>query len=170
MFVYFLFVFSFNSKNTKKILLTSWLVIFIPLLFGVDQGWIDSTLIKFIGSCGLRILKDHHLERWMNLIKDELSLDQLGLVVDFLPPPFHLHPFLSLNGQWVKVLRLVLTNRSLIFFDPNQTQLDPWSSELFCVKDRLLLGQANNQKSIQGPSPFVLAWQVYGAWLTSHDL
>ena len=84
-----------------------------------------------------------------------INFDQLGLVAVFLPPPFHLHPFLSLNGQWVKVLRLVLTNRSLIFFDPNQTQLDPWSSELFCVKDRLLLGQANNQKSIQGPSPFV---------------
>ena len=60
--------------------------------------------------------------------------------------------------------------RGLTFFDPNQTQLDPRLSELFCVQDRLLLGQAKNLKSIQGPSPFALAWQVCGAWLTSHDL
>ena len=60
--------------------------------------------------------------------------------------------------------------KGLTFFDPNQIQLDQRSSELLCVQDRLLLGQANNQKSIQGPSPFVLAWQVYGAWITSHDL
>ena len=60
--------------------------------------------------------------------------------------------------------------RGLTFFDPNQTQLDQRSSELLCVQDRLLLGQAKNLKSIQGHSSFLLAWQVVGAWLTSHDL
>ena len=60
--------------------------------------------------------------------------------------------------------------RGLTFFDPNQIHLDQRSSELLCVKDRLLLGQAKNLKSIQGHSSFLLAWQVVGAWLTSHDL
>jgi hypothetical protein len=41
---------------------------------------------------------------------------------------------------------------------------------LLCIEDRLLLGQAKNLKSIQGHSSFLLAWQVVGAWLTSHDL
>ena len=58
--------------------------------------------------------------------------------------------------------------RGLTLFDPNQTQLDPRSSELLCVQDRLLLGQAKNLKSIQGLSSFLLAWKVVGAWLTSH--
>jgi hypothetical protein len=44
--------------------------------------------------------------------------------------------------------------RGLTFFNPNQTQLDPRPSELLCVQDRLLLGQAKNLKSIQGLSLF----------------
>jgi hypothetical protein len=34
--------------------------------------------------------------------------------------------------------------RGLTFFDPNQIHLDQRSSELLCIKDRLLLGQAKN--------------------------
>jgi hypothetical protein len=58
----------------------------------------------------------------------------------------------------------------LTFFDPNQIHLDQRSSELLCIRDRLLLGQAKKPKSIQGHSSFLLAWQVVGAWLTSHGL
>ena len=60
--------------------------------------------------------------------------------------------------------------RGLPFFDPNQIHLDQGSSELLCIRDRLLLGQAKNLKSIQGHSYFLLAWQVAEAWLTSHGL
>ena len=58
----------------------------------------------------------------------------------------------------------------LTFFDPNQIQLDQRSSEFLCFQDRLILGQAKILKSIQRHSSFLLAWQVVGAWLTSHDL
>ena len=140
----YLFIFYLHfiliQNNTKKLLLTCWLVIFISFLFGVDWCWFDSHLINWI---------------WY---------------LSPFPPLFIFIPFFPSMANDLSFYGWSWQMRGLTFFDPNQTQLDPWSSELFCVQDRLLLGQANNLKSIQGLSPFVLAWQVYGAWLTSHDL